>query len=77
MPITQHMGSLHPAESILVLVVAFGPFLVLAVIAVLRNRRTPPHTQDSPTQPTTNSRTVESDDSANNPRKPTAQPRGW
>jgi hypothetical protein len=76
MPITQHMGSLHPAESILVLVVAFGPFLVLAVIAVLGNRRTPPHTQDSPPQPK-NSRTAESDESANNPRKPSAQPRGW
>jgi hypothetical protein len=34
-----HLGGLHPAEKALVLLVAFGPFLVLfAVVYVVRRR---------------------------------------
>ena len=34
----QHLGSLHAYETVLVLVLAFGPFLVIAWL-VLRERR--------------------------------------
>ena len=33
-----HMGPLHPAEQALTLGLAFGPFLVLAIVIVLRRR---------------------------------------
>lgn len=33
-----HMGALHPMEKVLTLVLAFGPFLVLAVVIWLRRR---------------------------------------
>lgn len=31
-----HMGALHPLEQALVLLVAFGPFVVLAIVVVIR-----------------------------------------
>jgi hypothetical protein len=34
-----HMGALHPFEKVLTLALAFGPFLVLAVVLVLRRRQ--------------------------------------
>jgi hypothetical protein len=34
-----HMGALHPYEKGLTLVLAFGPFLVLALVIYLRNRQ--------------------------------------
>jgi hypothetical protein len=34
-----HLGALHPVERLLVLAVAFGPFLVLAVVVFLSRRR--------------------------------------
>ena len=34
-----HMGALHPVEQLLVLVVAFGPFLVLFVVVYVARRR--------------------------------------
>jgi hypothetical protein len=34
-----HLGALHPAEQVLVYLLAFGPFAVLAVVAVVRRRR--------------------------------------
>jgi len=34
-----HMGALHPVEQALVLGVAFGPFILLVVIAFVRARR--------------------------------------
>ena len=34
-----HLGALHPVERLLVLTVAFGPFLVLAVVVFLSRRR--------------------------------------
>lgn len=33
-----HMGALHPIEQALTLVLAFGPFVVLGVVIVLRRR---------------------------------------
>ena len=35
----QHMGGLHPYEQVLVAVIAFGPFVVLAVVVALQRRR--------------------------------------
>ena len=34
-----HLGSLHPVETVLLLVLAFGPFVVLTVVVVLLRRR--------------------------------------
>lgn len=34
-----HLGSLHPYETVLVLVVAFGPFLVIVGLVVRERRR--------------------------------------
>lgn len=34
-----HLGPLHPFEQTLTLLLAFGPFLVLAVVIVVRRRR--------------------------------------
>jgi hypothetical protein len=33
-----HMGALHPFEQVLVLLLAFGPFVVLGVVVWLRRR---------------------------------------
>jgi hypothetical protein len=33
-----HLGALHPAEQALTLVLAFGPFVVLGVVIVVRRR---------------------------------------
>lgn len=33
-----HLGPLHPAEQALTLLLAFGPFVVLAIVVVLRRR---------------------------------------
>jgi hypothetical protein len=35
----QHLGALHPVEQVLTLVLAFGPFLVLGAVIVLRRRQ--------------------------------------
>jgi hypothetical protein len=34
-----HLGALHPVERLLVLTVAFGPFVVLGVVVFLSRRR--------------------------------------
>jgi hypothetical protein len=34
-----HLGALHPYEQALVLGLAFGPFLLLALVVVVRRRR--------------------------------------
>jgi hypothetical protein len=34
-----HLGGLHPVEQVLVGVLAFGPFVVLAVVVHLQRRR--------------------------------------
>jgi hypothetical protein len=33
-----HMGALHPFEKVLTLVLAFGPFLLLGAVIVIRRR---------------------------------------
>ncbi|GAA1142493.1 hypothetical protein [Nocardioides aquiterrae] len=43
-----HLGALHPAEKVLTLVLAFGPFLLLAVVIMLRRRQ---DARDSPDAP--------------------------
>ena len=35
----QHMGALHPLEQVLTLLLAFGPFIVLAGVVVRRRRQ--------------------------------------
>ena len=37
-PVPMHLGALHPVEQAVVLLVAFGPFVVLAIIVVIRRR---------------------------------------
>jgi hypothetical protein len=34
-----HLGSLHPVEQVLTVVLAFGPFLILGVVIVVQRRR--------------------------------------
>lgn len=34
-----HLGSLHPVEKVLTLVLAFGPFLLLGAVIALRRRQ--------------------------------------
>jgi len=34
-----HLGSLHPVEQVLTVVLAFGPFLLLGVVVVVQRRR--------------------------------------
>lgn len=34
-----HLGALHPAEKGLTLLLAFGPFVVLAVVVAVRRRQ--------------------------------------
>ena len=36
--VAMHLGALHPYEKVLTLVLAFGPFLVLGAVIVLRRR---------------------------------------
>lgn len=47
-----HLGSLHPFEQAMVYVLAFGPFLVLGAVIVVR-RRHDAEAEDRPA-PTTN-----------------------
>jgi len=37
--VAEHLGALHPVEKVLTLVLAFGPFLLLAVVIVVRRRQ--------------------------------------
>jgi hypothetical protein len=34
-----HLGALHPYEQLLVLVIAFGPFVVLGIVVYFARRR--------------------------------------
>lgn len=38
MPVVLHLGTLHPVEQAITLLLAFGPFVVLGVVIVLRRR---------------------------------------
>ena len=37
--LSQHLGGLHPVESVLVAVLAFGPFVALGVVVYVQRRR--------------------------------------
>jgi hypothetical protein len=41
-----HMGALHPYEKALTLVLAFGPFLLLAAVIMIRRRQDAADEQD-------------------------------
>ena len=34
-----HLGSLHPVEQVLTIILAFGPFVLLGVVIVVQRRR--------------------------------------
>ena len=38
MVVGMHMGAMHPYETVLTLVLAFGPFVVLGVVIAVRRR---------------------------------------
>lgn len=38
-PVPLHLGALHPYELVLMLVIGFGPFVVLAVVVSVLRRR--------------------------------------
>lgn len=40
--VVQHLGDLHPFEQALVALLAFGPFVVLALVVVRQRRRDAP-----------------------------------
>ena len=37
-PTLMHMGSLHPIEQAIVLLIAFGPFVILAIVVAVPAR---------------------------------------
>jgi len=39
LPVPLHLGGLHPYETLLLALLAFGPFVVLAVVVVVMRRR--------------------------------------
>ena len=43
--IALHLGALHPAEKVLTLLLAFGPFIVLGSVVAMRRRH---ETDDEP-----------------------------
>jgi len=45
-----HMGAMHPYEKALTLVLAFGPFLLLALVLYLRTRHADRDTEVEETQ---------------------------
>ena len=45
-----HMGALHPVETMLVLLLAFGPFVVLIALIYVRRRRNGPDTDPAADQ---------------------------
>jgi hypothetical protein len=49
--VAMHLGALHPYEKVLTLVLAFGPFLVLGAVVVLR-RHHEAGAEDRPPSPT-------------------------
>jgi hypothetical protein len=46
--ITMHLGGLHPYETLLLFVLAFGPFVVLAFVVTLRRRHDIAREKSSP-----------------------------
>jgi hypothetical protein len=43
-----HLGALHPAEKVLTLLLAFGPFLVLGLVVAVRRRREAAEAAEAP-----------------------------
>jgi hypothetical protein len=39
LPVPLHLGGLHPYETLLLALLAFGPFVVLAVVVMVMRRR--------------------------------------
>lgn len=37
--VAEHLGALHPVEKLLTVVLAFGPFVLLAVVVLIRRRQ--------------------------------------
>jgi hypothetical protein len=48
-----HLGALHPVEKGLTLLLAFGPFVVLAVVIAVRRRQDAAAEQQPPVDPAT------------------------
>jgi hypothetical protein len=48
MPVPQHFGGLHPYETALLVLLAFGPFVVLAFVVVVMRRRDAATESDEP-----------------------------
>jgi hypothetical protein len=48
--VAEHLGAMHPYEKILTLVLAFGPFLPLAVVVVRRDRAERRADESDPTE---------------------------
>ncbi len=48
-----HLGALHPVEKGLTLLLAFGPFVVLALVIVVRRRQDAAAERDAAEQPPT------------------------
>jgi hypothetical protein len=46
-----HMGALHPYETVLTLVLAFGPFVVLGAVIAVRRRHEATAAQESEPPP--------------------------
>lgn len=46
-----HLGALHPVEKGLTLLLAFGPFVVLAVVIVVRRRQDAAAEEQPPADP--------------------------
>jgi hypothetical protein len=72
-----HMGALHPYEKVLTLVLAFGPFVVLAAVIAVRRRHEAGQT-DEAAEPAEADETAEADRasqgvSRRGPDRPTAR----
>ncbi|MCY7394624.1 MAG: hypothetical protein LH468_00500 [Nocardioides sp.] len=46
--VPQHLGALHGVEQVLVLVLAFGPFVLLGVVLAVRTRQARAHGPQDP-----------------------------
>jgi hypothetical protein len=44
--VPEQLGALHPVEQLLVYLLAFGPFVVLAVVIAVKSRRGLEHDED-------------------------------
>ena len=49
--IALHLGALHPYEKVLTVVLAFGPFVVLAGVIAVRRRHEAEEEEETPSRP--------------------------